>query len=115
MALGGGVDSGLKADNTDCLPATAAAASPSLRLACPTLPCLAWLPQLPGLERGLLLQLLPKDANDARGVVVEVRLLCVLCLLPAVRAVVGGTSVGCVPWVVVPLGWQSRHLRELAG
>lgn len=38
---------------------------------CPTLPtpCL----QLPGLERELLLQLLPKDSNDERGVVIEVR------------------------------------------
>lgn len=33
----------------------------------------ALLEELPGLERELLLLLLPKDANDARGVVVEVR------------------------------------------
>lgn len=31
------------------------------------------LERLPGLERALLLQLLPRDANDARGVVLEVR------------------------------------------
>ncbi|KAL4447668.1 hypothetical protein ABPG75_004887 [Micractinium tetrahymenae] len=33
----------------------------------------ALLEEMPGLERKLLLLLLPKDANDARGVVVEVR------------------------------------------
>lgn len=38
--------------------------------------------QMPGLERGLLLQLLPRDANDARGVVLEASCLGFL-LIPA--------------------------------